>query len=113
MITDAVHQVVGEAADVVSLMGPGVDPHLYKATQRDVQAMQEADIIFYNGLLLEGKMQHIFEKLAKEKVVVAVAGGLPSRLCARLLWMGMRYTIHTYGLISCFGRLVCAPLRRL
>jgi len=55
------------------LMGSGVDPHLYKATQGDLQKLMDADVIFYNGLHLEGKMQSIFEKMARQKKVIPVA----------------------------------------
>ena len=64
MIGDAVQNVVGDLADVHALMGVGVDPHLYKATPGDLEKLTSADIIFYNGLHLEGKMITIFEKLA-------------------------------------------------
>ncbi|MBC8045868.1 MAG: zinc ABC transporter substrate-binding protein [Fimbriimonadaceae bacterium] len=76
MIGDAVENIVGDKATVVSLMGPGVDPHLYKATQGDLTELRRADIIIYNGLHLEGKMQEIFDELAKEKKVFAVADGI-------------------------------------
>lgn len=74
MIADAVSNIVGEHAEVISLMGPGVDPHLYKATQGDLQKLTNADIVFYNGLHLEGKMGEVLEKLARTKTVVAVGG---------------------------------------
>lgn len=74
MIADAVKNIVGDHADVVALMGPGVDPHLYKATQGDLEKLTKADIIFYNGLHLEGKMGEVLEKLARTKTVVAVGG---------------------------------------
>ena len=54
MIGDAVKEIAGTHAEVVTLMGPGVDPHLYKATHGDLQRLTEADIIYYNGLHLEG-----------------------------------------------------------
>jgi manganese/zinc/iron transport system substrate-binding protein len=73
MIKDAVDHVVGDKAEVIALMGPGVDPHLYKATQGDLQKLTNADVIFYNGLHLEGKMGEVLEKLGKTKPVVAVA----------------------------------------
>jgi len=76
MIADAAKQVGGEYVDVTGLMGPGIDPHLYKASQGDVRKLDHADIIFYNGLHLEGKMGEIFEKLEKSKPVVAVASRL-------------------------------------
>ena len=69
MIGDLVKNIVKDKAKVESLMGPGVDPHLYKATQSDLTKLNRADIVFYNGLLLEGKMQDILEKLGKSKTV--------------------------------------------
>lgn len=77
MIQDAVQHVAGQYADVVALMGPGVDPHLYKATQGDVQKLSDADLVFYNGLHLEGKMVEVLRKLNRIKPVTAVADGIP------------------------------------
>lgn len=73
MIADAVNNIVGDKAEVTALMGPGVDPHLYKAAQGDLKLLQEADVIIYNGLHLEGKMTDIFEKLARIKPVYAIS----------------------------------------
>lgn len=56
MVADIVSEVAGSRARVTGLMGTGVDPHLYKPTRSDVERLMEADLIFYNGLLLEGKM---------------------------------------------------------
>lgn len=77
MVADLVSNVGGEHVYVTQLMGPGVDPHLYKASQGDIKRIEEADIIFYSGLHLEGKMQEIFEKMSKEKPVVAVTTAIP------------------------------------
>lgn len=74
MIADVVKNVGKDSVTVQALMGPGVDPHLYKATQGDLGRLQDADIIFYNGLHLEGKMGEVFEKLERIKNVVPVAG---------------------------------------
>jgi manganese/zinc/iron transport system substrate-binding protein len=65
MITDIVENVGGERVDVIGLMGPGVDPHLYKASEGDVAKMSQADIIFYNGLHLEAQMGEVFEQMDK------------------------------------------------
>lgn len=73
IIGDAIKNLVPEAVEVISLMGSGVDPHLYKATQGDLQRLQTADVIFYNGLHLEGKMGEILEKMAKNHRVVALS----------------------------------------
>ncbi|CAN5897407.1 manganese ABC transporter substrate-binding protein/adhesin MntA [soil metagenome] len=77
LLEDAVRNIVGDRAEVVALMGPGVDPHLYKATQGDVRRLSRADIIVYNGLHLEGKMGEVLRKVSRHKTVIAAAEGLP------------------------------------
>ncbi|NPA71209.1 MAG: zinc ABC transporter solute-binding protein [Gammaproteobacteria bacterium] len=77
MIADLVKNIGGNQVSVRALMGTGVDPHLYKATQGDLRRLVKADIIFYNGLHLEGKMQDIFRKMARKKAVFAVSSLLP------------------------------------
>lgn len=77
MIADAVRQIGGDSVQVTGLMGPGVDPHLFKPTQGDVSRLTEADLILYNGLHLEGKMQDVLERLASRKAVVAVSKNIP------------------------------------
>jgi manganese/zinc/iron transport system substrate-binding protein len=72
MVGDIVRHVGGEHVAVQQIMGSGVDPHLYKATRDDVQELMSADIIFYNGLMLEGKMSDTLIKVAGRKPVVAV-----------------------------------------
>ncbi|HSK87670.1 MAG TPA: zinc ABC transporter substrate-binding protein, partial [Anaerolineales bacterium] len=63
MIADITKNVGGDRVQVAALMGPGVDPHLYKASEGDVQRLQEADVIFYNGLHLEAQMGDVLERL--------------------------------------------------
>ncbi|MEM9859117.1 MAG: zinc ABC transporter substrate-binding protein [Bacteroidota bacterium] len=77
IIADLAKNIVGDSADVVALMGPGVDPHLYKATQGDLQKLTAADMIVYNGLHLEGKMGEVLEKLSRIKPVIVIAEGIP------------------------------------
>jgi manganese/zinc/iron transport system substrate-binding protein len=72
MVTDIVRQVAGDKATVTGIMGAGVDPHLYKPTRDDVSSMMRADVIFYSGLMLEGKMADTLIKLARTKPVHAV-----------------------------------------
>ncbi|MEQ8909743.1 MAG: zinc ABC transporter substrate-binding protein [Vicingaceae bacterium] len=76
MLGDAVKNIVGSKAEVLSLMGPGVDPHLYKATQGDLKKLTNADVIIYNGLHLEGKMGEIFEKLENRKTIMVAANAV-------------------------------------
>lgn len=78
MIADVARNVGQDSVIVNALMGAGVDPHLYKATQGDLGRLRRADIIFYNGLHLEGKMGEVFEKLERIKTVVPVARGIDS-----------------------------------
>ncbi len=79
MITDIVKNVGGRHINVTGLMGPGVDPHLYKATAGDVQRLTTAHIIFYNGLHLEAKMGDVLEKMDGTTKTVAVTHGIEKR----------------------------------
>jgi manganese/zinc/iron transport system substrate-binding protein len=71
-ITNMVEEIGGERVAAQGLMGAGVDPHLYRASESDVRKLSEADIIFYNGLHLEAKMGEVFERMSRSKKVVAV-----------------------------------------
>ena len=77
MVTDVVRRVAGDRADVVGLMGSGIDPHLYKPTRTDIRDMMTADVIFYNGLLLEGKMT--------DALIRAATAGKPVHAVTELL----------------------------
>lgn len=72
IVGDVARQVVGDAGAVVTLMGPGVDPHLYHPTHGDMRRLSQADIIFYNGLHLEGKMGDILVRMARSLPTYAV-----------------------------------------
>ena len=77
MIADLARQIGGDLVAVEGLMGPGVDPHLYQASEGDVSALTEAELVFYNGLHLEGKMVEIFEQMEGRGMPVhAVSSGL-------------------------------------
>ncbi|MED3553548.1 metal ABC transporter solute-binding protein, Zn/Mn family [Cytobacillus praedii] len=78
-IADAVKQIGGEKVTVNSLMGPGTDPHLYKATQGDIAKLEKADIIFYSGLHLEGKMLDVLERINKTKPTYAIAEAIDKK----------------------------------
>lgn len=72
MIADVAARIGGEHVRVEGLMGPGVDPHLYKATAGDVRRLAEADLILYNGLHLEAAMGEVLEGMSARKLTVAV-----------------------------------------
>lgn len=79
MIADIVRNVGGERVEVIQLMGAGVDPHLYKASEGDVQRLQNADIIFYSGLHLEARMAEILERLNEFGTpTIAVGNAIPT-----------------------------------
>jgi len=73
MIADGVKNIAGDLVIVKALMGPGSDPHSYKATAGDVQKLQEADLIVYNGLHLEAKMADVLEKISSVKNTKAMS----------------------------------------
>lgn len=77
MVTDIVREVAGDKANVLGLLGEGVDPHLYKPTRDDVAALLDADIVFYSGLMLEGRMSDTFTQVGRGgKPVFAVTEGI-------------------------------------
>jgi manganese/zinc/iron transport system substrate-binding protein len=79
MLTDIVRVIAGERAEVVGLMGPGIDPHLHKPTRHDVRALASADVVFYVGLTLEGRMADALARLrASGHRVVAVGEAIPA-----------------------------------
>ena len=77
MVGDGVERVGGSRVEVETLMGPGIDPHVYKASEGDLRRLERADIIFYGGLHLEAKMADVFERVAEERTTVAVSERIP------------------------------------
>lgn len=77
-IADAARNIGGDLIEVTPLMGPGVDPHLYVASEGDVTTLQDADVILYNGLFLEAQMDDILEQISEYKTVVPVAESIPA-----------------------------------
>lgn len=102
MIADAIVQVADTSIiKVHTLIGAGGDPHLYVPLPRDVALLQQADLIFYNGLFLEGKMDHILTALRKEGKAYPVSSFVPESLllcyeygCDPHIWMSMRVWKH-------------------
>ncbi len=80
MVADVVREVGGERVEVKGLMGPGVDPHLYRQTRSDITALSRADAVFWNGLYLEAQLEEFLERLAERRPVHAVADNVPKRL---------------------------------
>jgi manganese/zinc/iron transport system substrate-binding protein len=100
MIGDAVTIIGGDRVQVTTLMGPGVDPHLYKASAGDVATLSRADIIFYNGLHLEAAMGDVLEEMNARTRTVAVAEAIPeSNLLAPPEFQGL-YDPHVWFDVS-------------
>ncbi len=83
-VAEMVRRIGGEHLEVTALMDPSVDPHLFKPLFDDVARLSEADIIFYNGLHLEGRMADLFVQRARTKPTYAVTEGLVARKDERL-----------------------------
>ncbi|MCS5489425.1 metal ABC transporter solute-binding protein, Zn/Mn family [Algoriphagus limi] len=77
ILADAISEIMGDLADVQPLMPAGVDPHLYKASVRDLDLLTNANLVVYHGLFLEGKMTEIFEKLAYSQNLINISEDLP------------------------------------
>lgn len=108
MIYDAVVNIAGDSVEAQALMGPGVDPHLYKATQGDLQRLTGADVVFYNGLHLEGKMGEVLEKLGRLKTVVAVAHEIPETKLRQTPLFAGNYDPHIWFDVSLWKEAVKA-----
>lgn len=80
IIASCLDDILGEEYQIVSLMGPGVDPHSYNARPSDALWLEKADIIVYNGFHLEGKMATLFHQLSSRKKTYAIADFFPKHL---------------------------------
>lgn len=101
IITDLVSNIGGNRIHITGLMGSGVDPHLYKASEGDVTKLVNADIIFYNGLHLEGKLVDVFEKM-KTKSPIALGDVLDKNLLIGSDYFASNYDPHVWFNIDYF-----------
>ena len=102
MLTDLVKNIGGDLIDVQGLMGAGVDPHLYKASEGDVSKLFNADVIFYNGLHLEGKLVAVFEKMEAQKTTVALGEFLAKEGLIGSDYFASNYDPHVWFNIQYF-----------
>jgi manganese/zinc/iron transport system substrate-binding protein len=77
-IADTIQNIAGDAIELTTLLGPGIDPHTYVAAEGDITTLQNANVIFYNGLHLEAQMERVLEQIGQsgDITVVAVADQL-------------------------------------
>jgi len=76
-IGDALTQIA-PGLDVFVLVGPGLDPHTYEASTRDIQRLRDADMVFWNALDLEAQMARQIRSLGARQV--ALGEGVPEHL---------------------------------
>lgn len=101
MIGDTAQEIGGDAVKVETLMGPGVDPHLYKASEGDRSRLEKADLILYNGLHLEASMGQVLERMEKSgKKVVAVTKDIPKDKLIALKDFPGQYDPHVWMDVS-------------
>jgi len=96
MITNAVERVGGSRVEVDGLMGPGIDPHLYKASEGDLRRVERADVIFYGGLHLEAKMADVLERIGKRRATSAVTDAMPRSRLLRPAQFAGAYDPHVW-----------------
>ena len=121
IIADCLENIVGDSAEVSSIMGPGTDPHIYKPTPGDIDMLDGADVIIANGLHLEGKMAEMLEKYGREKPVIFISDGIEDQHLIKSadatdaydphiwfdtkIWMkGMKYVVDELGKIDTNAR---------
>lgn len=102
MITDMVQNIGGDHVEVQGLMGAGVDPHLYKASEGDVSKLFNADVVFYNGLHLEGKLVEVFEKMQGKQKAVALGEFLPKEELIASEYFASNYDPHVWFNVQFF-----------
>lgn len=108
MVADTVKAVGKDAVNVETLIGAGGDPHLYKAAPKDVLALANADIIFYNGLFLEGKMAEVLDRYAKQKPTIPVGERIDPALLLRPVEFAGHYDPHIWMDVSLWSKTVAA-----
>jgi manganese/zinc/iron transport system substrate-binding protein len=113
MVTDIVRQVAGERAAVTGIIGEGVDPHLYKPTRSDVALLLEADVVFYSGLLLEGKMTDTLVRVARDKPVFAVTAEVDESYLLEPQGFSGHFDPHLWMDVQGWSQAVSAVVARL
>ena len=113
MVADLARNIGGDRIAVVGMMGPGVDPHYYKASQGDLAKLTGADLILFNGLFLEGKMENIFAKMARSKQVLAVAKKIPEERLLRPPEFEGNFDPHIWFDVSLWAQTIEPVVARL
>ena len=105
MITDLVKNIGQDSVNAEGLMGSGVDPHLYKASEGDVSKLTRADVVFYSGLHLEGKLVDVFEKMGRNTTTIALAVVLDKEKLIGSDYFASNYDPHIWFNIAYWKRI--------
>ncbi len=103
MIADVAQNVGGSRVRVEGLMGPGVDPHLFKASEGDLRTLERADVILYGGLHLEAKMADVLERIGEQRYSRAVTDGIPRARLLAPAQFGGQYDPHVWFDVTLWG----------
>ena len=114
MITDLVKNIGGDLIEINGLMGSGVDPHLYKASEGDVSKLVNADVIFYNGLHLEGKLVEVFEKMGHQNVkTIAIGESLKKNTLIGSDYFASNYDPHIWFSVENWKTITAFVVKKL
>src|SRR5690554_2079389 len=114
LITDLVKNIGGDKIRVNGLMGAGVDPHLYKASEGDVTKLSNADMILYNGLHLEGKLVDVFERMKSQNMnTIAISDVLDKKDLISSALFESNYDPHIWFNIEYWERMALFVAEKL
>ncbi|TXE08540.1 manganese transporter [Gelidibacter salicanalis] len=114
LITDLVTHIGGDKLNIQGLMGTGVDPHLYKASEGDVTKLVNADLIFYGGLHLEGKLVEVFEKMQSQNLqTIAVSDALDPKTLIGSDNFASNYDPHIWFDVKNWERITAYVVKKL
>ncbi|MFP4155077.1 MAG: metal ABC transporter substrate-binding protein, partial [Halothiobacillaceae bacterium] len=98
---DLIRDLGGNRVTVTSLMGTGIDPHDYRATQGDIRRLREADLVVYHGLNLEARLTRALEEIGRDKPVIVLSDAVPENEILEVdgepdphIWMSPRSWMH-------------------
>ena len=113
MLGDAMEEMLDTTVEVVSLLGPGIDPHVYNPTKKVLDHLAEADIVVSHGLHFEGRMQDIFEKMSRKKTVIFLGNALPESKLIEPEDAGGFYDPHIWSDVELWKEALVASIPQL
>jgi len=103
VIADAIHKILPSNFEVISLMGPGVDPHTYKSKTSEIKTMMNADAIVYNGIHFEANLIDAITEIGKTGFVVSLGDIVPEQRLRKTTEFGTDYDPHFWHDVNLFA----------